>query len=96
MMQAARMSVVIPTIGRPILVRTLKSVLGCEGGRALDVLVMGEIRDQQVRREVDAILSAHANVRFFRFPGRPEIQAARKITGRQRAVRILSRSWMMT
>jgi cellulose synthase/poly-beta-1,6-N-acetylglucosamine synthase-like glycosyltransferase len=65
MIEGCQLSVVIPTIGRPILVRTLRSVLACRGGASLDVIVVGSIGDPAVLREVDAIRLAHANVRHF-------------------------------
>ncbi len=38
------LSIVIPTMGRPILVRTLESVLATKGAGRLEVIVVGEIR----------------------------------------------------
>ncbi|HAS81856.1 MAG TPA: hypothetical protein DCS43_04075 [Verrucomicrobia bacterium] len=58
-------SVVIPTIGRPILVRTLRSILACHGAEALDIMVVGTIGDAKVLADVKAICSAHGNVRHF-------------------------------
>jgi cellulose synthase/poly-beta-1,6-N-acetylglucosamine synthase-like glycosyltransferase len=57
------LSIVIPTMGRPILVRTLESVLAANGADHLEVIVVGEIRDAAVLQQVTAIVSAHSNVR---------------------------------
>jgi len=57
-----QLSIVIPTMGRPILVRTLESVLATKGSDQLEVIVVGEIRDSEVAQKVAAIVSANSNV----------------------------------
>lgn len=59
------LSVVIPTMGRPILVRTLESVLATEGADQLEVIVVGEIPDASVLERVTAIAKAHPGVRHI-------------------------------
>jgi cellulose synthase/poly-beta-1,6-N-acetylglucosamine synthase-like glycosyltransferase len=59
------LSIVIPTMGRPILVRTLESVLATKGADRLEIIVVGEIPDRDVLQKVTAIVSAHSNVRHI-------------------------------
>lgn len=59
------LSIVIPTMGRPILVRTLESVLATKGADQLEVIVVGEIPDRDVLQKVTAIVSANATVRHI-------------------------------
>jgi len=59
------LSIVIPTMGRPILVRTLESVLATKGAAQLEVIVAGEIRDSEVLKRVTAIAAANSNVRHI-------------------------------
>jgi cellulose synthase/poly-beta-1,6-N-acetylglucosamine synthase-like glycosyltransferase len=60
-----KLSIVIPTMGRPILVRTLESVLATEGAARLEVIVVGEIPDSGVLQNVTAIAAANSNVRHI-------------------------------
>jgi len=59
------LSIVIPTMGRPILVRTLESVLATKGADQLEVIVVGEIPEAGVLQKVTAIVSANTNVRHI-------------------------------
>lgn len=60
-----RIAVVIPTLGRPILVQTLRSLSGCVGFERLDVLVCGELKEPKVLREVQAMTAKHSNIRHL-------------------------------
>ncbi|NOU36673.1 MAG: glycosyltransferase [Kiritimatiellaceae bacterium] len=62
---SVKLSIIIPTMGRPILVRTLESVLATHGANQVEVIVVGEIRDSEVLRKVTAIVSANPNVRHI-------------------------------
>jgi cellulose synthase/poly-beta-1,6-N-acetylglucosamine synthase-like glycosyltransferase len=64
-MEISGISIVIPTIGRPILVRTLRSILACHDADALDVIVVGIITDPAVLEEVNTIRAKHNNVRHL-------------------------------
>ncbi len=59
------LSVVIPTLGRAMLIRTLESVLAAQGADGIEVIVVGEIQDADVLRDVIAITAEHANVRHL-------------------------------
>lgn len=59
------LSIVIPTMGRPILVRTLESVLAAKGADQLEVIVVGEIPDRDVLQKVTTIVSVNSNVRHI-------------------------------
>lgn len=52
-------------MGRPILVRTLESVLATKGAAQLEVIVAGEIRDSEVLKRVTAITAVNSNVRHI-------------------------------
>jgi cellulose synthase/poly-beta-1,6-N-acetylglucosamine synthase-like glycosyltransferase len=59
------LSIVIPTMGRPILVRTLESVLATQDVARLEILVVGEIPDNEVLKKVTAVTEANPNVRHL-------------------------------
>ena len=60
-----KLSIVIPTMGRPILVQTLESVLATKGAEQLEVIVVGEIHDRDVLQQVTAIVAANSNLRHI-------------------------------
>jgi len=59
------LSIVIPTMGRPILVRTLESVLATKGSDQLEIIIVGEIRNNAVLLQVTALVRAHPNIRHI-------------------------------
>ena len=60
-----RISVVIPTLGRPILVQTLNSLSRCIGFDRLDIYVCGEIHEPNVPREVRALVAKFPNIKHL-------------------------------
>lgn len=52
-----RLSVVIPTLGRPILIQTLRSLLATKSARTIEILVVGIIPDPAVEMELRQILA---------------------------------------
>lgn len=59
------LSVVIPTMGRPILLKTLASLAATEGFGALEICVAGKIPDLEVAAGLRAFLAAHPNARHL-------------------------------
>lgn len=59
---APRLSVVIPTLGRAILIRTLDSLIATEGFSELEIIVAGRVPDPQVRADLQARCERHANL----------------------------------
>ncbi len=59
------LSIVIPTMGRPILLQTLNSLSACHDFDRTEVLVCGKIKDEAVLAGVQEILAAHPNVRHY-------------------------------
>ncbi len=59
------MSVVIPTIGRPILVRTLDSLCAMRLFERVEVIVAGLISGNDVSRRVEEFAERHANIRHL-------------------------------
>jgi GT2 family glycosyltransferase len=59
------LSVVIPTIGRETVLRTVESLLAMEGGTQCDIIVAGKIADGAVASRLAAICAAHGNVRHL-------------------------------
>ncbi len=59
------LSVVIPTMGRPILVQTLNSLSACEDFHMIEVLVCGKIPDPAVDAEVRELVGRNSNIRYF-------------------------------
>jgi cellulose synthase/poly-beta-1,6-N-acetylglucosamine synthase-like glycosyltransferase len=57
------LSIVIPTMGRAILVRTLESILATKSSAQLEVIVVGEIRDSAVQQKIAAIVATNPHVR---------------------------------
>lgn len=60
-----RISVVIPTLGRPILVQTLHSLSKCIGFDRLDIFVCGKLCEENVLREVTALAAKFPNIRHL-------------------------------
>lgn len=60
-----RLSVVIPTMGREILIRTLESLLAAEGAAEIEVIVAGRVPDPGVADRLHCILAAHGHVRHL-------------------------------
>ncbi len=52
--QSVALSVVIPTLGRPILIETLKSLLAAQGADRMEIIVAGRIADPTVAAQVRA------------------------------------------
>lgn len=60
-----RLSVVIPTLGRPILIQTLDSLLRCQNFSSIEVIVAGLIQEPTVAARVQALTTQHPNVRHL-------------------------------
>lgn len=59
------LSVVIPTMGRPILLKTLASLAASDGFDALEVCVVGKIPDPEVASALKTFLEAHPNAKHL-------------------------------
>lgn len=59
------LSVVIPTLGRPILVQTLDSLIRCNGFDRLEVLVAGDLKEPGVLAAVRERVARHPNLRHL-------------------------------
>lgn len=59
------LSVVIPTMGRDILIRTLESLAAAERFAGLEVVVAGRVPDPVVAARLREFCAAHANVRHL-------------------------------
>jgi cellulose synthase/poly-beta-1,6-N-acetylglucosamine synthase-like glycosyltransferase len=57
------LAIVIPTMGRPILLRTLDSLLALAGIEATEIVVVGIIPDEALQQRLDALMRVHPNVR---------------------------------
>lgn len=62
------LSVVIPTLGRPILVQTLESLTQADGSSRIEVIVAGKIADAAVLERVNALMG--------KFPGIQHLQVS--------------------
>ena len=60
---APKISIVIPTLGRATLIRTLDTLAAVRGFDAAEVLVVGDWNEREVAERVQAILKRHPNVR---------------------------------
>lgn len=58
-----RLSVVIPTMGRPCLVRTVASLLASDDVDHIEIIVAGVIHDPDVAAQFDRQKAAHPNIR---------------------------------
>lgn len=65
MREHSELSVVIPTLGRPILIRTLQSLVRVDGFDRLDVIVAGQIMDAPVRNAVQNLSAQYPNIRYL-------------------------------
>ena len=59
------LSIVIPTMGRTILLRTLESLVATKAFPTLEVLVVGEIRDAVLLAALREMLRRHGNIRHL-------------------------------
>lgn len=59
------MSVVIPTMGRDLLIRTLESLVAAAGLDELDIIVAGHVADAGVAEKLRALCGRHANIRHL-------------------------------
>lgn len=59
-MKSSELSVVIPTLGRPILARTIRSLAATTSAGALEVIVAGRIEDAALRDEIRGAAAAFA------------------------------------
>ncbi|MDD2237230.1 MAG: glycosyltransferase [Kiritimatiellae bacterium] len=64
-MMTPHISIVIPTLGRPILRQTLDSILAAQGADNLEILVVGHIEDTEVLRHLEALASRHPALTHF-------------------------------
>lgn len=66
-MNAAKpiLSVVIPTLGRPILVQTLESLTRSQGFGDIEVIVAGAIPDATVLGRLNELIAQHAQIRHL-------------------------------
>lgn len=60
-----RLSVVIPTLGRPLLIRTLESLARSAGFEQIEVIVSGRIAEGSVLDEVTKLCGRHAQIRHL-------------------------------
>ncbi|MFC1497433.1 glycosyltransferase [Verrucomicrobiota bacterium] len=58
------LSVVIPTLGRPVLAQTLKSIISADGFEDIEVIVLGRILDHGVRAELSSLISKYPQVHW--------------------------------
>ncbi len=56
------LSIVIPTLGRPILVKTLKSLIGARGFETVEVIIAGKIPDESVLAQVRDLQARYATI----------------------------------
>lgn len=56
------LSVVIPTIGRPILLRAVESLLAADRARALEIIVSGAITIPVVKERLDALMKENPQI----------------------------------
>ena len=59
------LSVVIPTMGRDILIRTVSSLVAAEGFGEIEVIVAGRIPAAQVARRLQELCGQYANIRHL-------------------------------
>ncbi len=60
------MAIVIPTMGRPILIRTVESLLGNKGIQDCEIVVVGLIPDHAVQSALDALISRHGFIKHLK------------------------------
>ena len=65
MSAAEKLSVVVPTLGRETVVRTVETLLAAEGGDKLEIVVAGRIADGAVLGKLRGLMDKHGNVRHL-------------------------------
>ena len=63
--QLPDLSVVIPTMGRDILIRTLESLAAAEGFDRIEIIVAGRVPDPAVAAGLQQICARHSNIRHL-------------------------------
>ena len=56
---------VVPTLGRETVVRTVETLLAARGGEELEIVVAGKIADAGVKGRLGELMAAHPNVRHL-------------------------------
>lgn len=59
------LSVVIPTLGRGTVIRTVETVLAAHGGDVREIVVSGKIADSSILSRLREIMASHPNVRHL-------------------------------
>ena len=54
-----RLTVVIPTMGRPIVIQTLKSLFSANGMDDVEVILAGKIHNAEITEQVEQLVAAH-------------------------------------
>lgn len=62
---ADRLSVVVPTLGRETVVRTVETLLAAHGGDRLEIVVAGKIADPAVKGALGKLMRAHGNIKHL-------------------------------
>ena len=75
------LSVVIPTMGRAILLKTLESLAAAEGFGEIEVCVAGKVPDAEVAAGLRAFLEKHPNVRHLDIRFEPGDSSRKKNAG---------------
>ncbi|OGV44777.1 MAG: hypothetical protein A2X46_16715 [Lentisphaerae bacterium GWF2_57_35] len=57
-----KLSVVIPTMGRPIVIETLKSLIRCRGFESTEVIVAGKIKDEAILEQLQQLQREHPRI----------------------------------
>ncbi|MBI2441488.1 MAG: glycosyltransferase [Lentisphaerae bacterium] len=65
MKESPELAVVIPTIGRPILIQTLQSLIGADDFERLEIIVVGQLADAGVLAAVKGLCAEHKNIRHL-------------------------------
>ncbi len=60
-----KLSVVIPTLGRPFVVRTLSSLVAAHGSERLEVFLVGTIRDPAMAGEIQRLVERHPRIQHL-------------------------------
>lgn len=59
------LSVVIPTLGRPILINTAESLIKTDEFSSIEVIIAGRIQDGATRRHIEHLVRNHSNIRHL-------------------------------
>jgi GT2 family glycosyltransferase len=59
------LTIVIPTIGRKTLLETVRAITACKGFESVELIVVGEIPDKNIREQLQSIMDQYPQIKYM-------------------------------